>query len=197
MDSSIDTAAESLARRLHEEARDLLDGGVRSVLAEYGRVEPMGSYALKLMAWRDLDVYVVRDDVDRDLFLAVGGKLRELLSPHKMVYRDELLAQTSGLPSGLYWGIYLGDERAGAWKLDVWALGEAAFEAARSSQDDLAGRISERHRSVILRLKGAVWQHPGYRKTFSSRDVYSAALDEGITDVDEFWAWIRGRGVTV
>lgn len=124
---------EALAAELAQEATELLDRGLHAVLAEYGQVEAVGSYALGLMAWRDLDLYVVRDDLERDGFFRVGAGLRALLSPVKMSYRDELLARTPGLPAGLYWGIYLGDERAGAWKVDVWGVDEAIYESARRS----------------------------------------------------------------
>jgi hypothetical protein len=30
-----------------------------------------------------------------------------------MSFRNELIAKTKGLPTGLYWGIYFGNERAG------------------------------------------------------------------------------------
>lgn len=63
--------------------------------------------------------------------------------------------------------------------------------------DGLAERLSAENRAAILRLKGEVWQHPGYRRSFSSQDVYRAVLDDGIRDVEEFWVWLRQRGVTV
>lgn len=187
---------EALAAELEREADELLEGGLRDLLSTYGRVEPMGSYVLGLMVWRDLDVHVVRDDVDRAAFFELGAKLRELLAPQKMSYRDELAAHTPGLPAGLYWGMYLGDERAGAWEIDVWAVDERQHSAARDRTTELARRLAVPDLRDALRLKGAVWRHPGYRSAFSSQDVYEAVLELGITETEAFGALMRERGIT-
>jgi len=43
------------------------------------------------------------------------------MKPHRMHLRDECAVGTPGLPRGFYWGVYLGDERSGAWKIDILA----------------------------------------------------------------------------
>jgi hypothetical protein len=48
-----------------------------------------------------------------------------------MHFRDESTAGTPGLPCGFYWGIYLGDERSGAWKIDIWQTNRQAFDLVR------------------------------------------------------------------
>jgi hypothetical protein len=68
-----------------------------------------------------------------------------------MHYRDETIARTPGLPSGLYWGVYLGNERDGAWKIDIWLSEPQAFEATRVSAERLATRFSELPRNGGVR----------------------------------------------
>jgi hypothetical protein len=69
------------------------------------------------MTWRDLDIHLVREQADVRAFFALGGEIAALLAPPRMHFRDESRQRTPGLPPGFYWGVYLGDERAGAWKI--------------------------------------------------------------------------------
>jgi hypothetical protein len=116
------------------------------------------------------------------------------LSPHRMHYRDETYVATQGLPKGLYWGVYLGDERAGAWKIDVWMTDADGFESPRAHGESIRARLSEATRASILQIKAACWRHPQYRREFSSGDVYEAVLDYGVKDTCEFWAFLKDRG---
>jgi hypothetical protein len=111
-----------------------------------------------------------------------------------MHYRDETVAATSGLPNGLYWGVYLGDERKGAWKIDIWTTGPAELERVLSYCDAISRRLSNTSRAAILRIKSECWQHPEYRRAFSSADIYSAVLDQGIVDVQPFWEFLKDQG---
>jgi hypothetical protein len=46
-------------------------------------------------------------------------------------------------------------------------------------------------------IKSGCWDHPAYRRRFSSGDIYSAVLDHGVTDIDGFWAFLKGRNCAV
>jgi hypothetical protein len=97
------------------------------------------------------------------------------------------------LPLGLYWGIYLGDERAGAWKIDIWETNGQAFDSVRRFGDELLARLNDNNRAVILAIKAACWQHPQYRRGFTSADIYAAVLDRGVRDIEGFWVDLRER----
>jgi len=170
------------------EADRLLESGLLAALGRYGEPHVIGSYSLRLMTWRDLDIHLVRDALDVQAFFALGGELAALLEPHRMHFRDETVVGTPGLPKGLYWGVYLGDENAGAWKIDVWATDRADFEPVRRFNDGIAARLTDDTRAAILAVKAACWRHPQYRRGFTSADVYAAVLDRGVRDVDAFWA---------
>lgn len=102
---------------IRTEADEILRSGLLTLLGGHGEVHIVGSYALGLMTWRDLDIHVVREDLDVTAFFGLGGEIAILLKPHRMHFRDESTVGTPGLPRGYYWGIYLGDERSGAWKI--------------------------------------------------------------------------------
>ena len=185
-----------IEQEIRAEADRLLDSGLRSVLAGYGEVYVIGSYALRLMTWRDLDIHVVPRRLDKRQFFELGAGIAALLKPHRMHFRDETEAATPGLPNGFYWGVYLADEPYHAWKIDVWAEEEAGFAATRAFGERIAAKLTETSRAAILRIKSAVWMHPEYRRGFTSTDIYSAVLDHGVTDVEGFWGHMRGRSKT-
>jgi hypothetical protein len=142
------------------------------------------------MAWRDLDIHIVRADIDVAPFFELGAAIAGLLSPARMHFRNEMVMRTSGLPHGFYWGVYLGDEKRGAWKIDIWIATAAQFAPSFEFQRSIHERLTEERRSAILRIKSAVWNHPEYRRGFSSADIYRAVIDEGVRDVDGFLARI-------
>ena len=64
----------------------------------------------------------------------------------------------------VYWGIYLGDERSDASKIDIWQTRRQAFELVRRFGDGLSARLNDTNRAVILEIKAACWRHPQYRR---------------------------------
>ena len=177
----------SLNDELRAEADRILDSGLRTLLAENGDVHVVGSYTLGLMTWRDLDIHVVRDDPDVEMFFHLGGRIAALLHPHRMHFRDESRVRTPDLPRGFYWGVYLGNERRGAWKIDIWQTNQDSFDAVRRFGDSISARLDATSRQAIVAIKALCWTHPEYRRGFTSADVYSAVLDRGVRDITAFW----------
>ena len=183
--------------QIEAEANRILDSGLSGLLAEHGEVHLVGSYALRLMTWRDLDIHIVQEAADINRFFELGGQIARLLHPHRMHFRDESLARTADLPQGFYWGVYLGDERRGAWKIDIWQTNGQGFESVRRFSDGISHRLDTATRQAILAIKAACWTHPEYRRGFTSADIYSAVLDRGVRDIGGFWTDVRQRkGIT-
>ena len=175
------------SKEIRTEADDILRSGLLSILDRHGEVHMVESYVLGLMTWRDLDIHVVRENLDVRAFFDLGGEIARLLKPHRMHFRDESTVGTPGRPRGFYWGIYSGDERNGAWKIDIWQTTWQAYELVRRFGDDLSARLTDTNRAVILEVKAACWRHRQYRRGFTSADVYAAVLDRGVRDVPGFW----------
>ncbi len=180
--------------QLRTEAEQLLTSGLLDVLARYGIPHVAGSYALGLMVWRDLDLYLETKQLSLTQFFMLGGDLANLLTPIRMSFRNERIARTPGLPHGLYWGVYLGNGSHGAWKIDVWAIEPEQYQALSSHQEAIADTLTPETRRTILNIKAAIWNKPDYRRTFSSQDVYQAVLQHDVTTLDEFWNYVRQKG---
>ena len=184
-----------ISTAIRQEAHNLLHNhGLLALLEGFGTPRPHGSYALDLMAWRDLDIYLVTDNQSLADFFSLGANIASLLQPARMHFRNELLTR-SALPNGLYWGVYLpGDP---GWKIDIWQVPQAEFERLIRYETQIEPRLTPEARRTIVYLKGCFWQHPLYRQAFSARDIYDAVLFEEIEDPDSFVNYLVEKGIHI
>ncbi len=183
---------------IRAEADGLLDGqGLRKLLGQYGKVRVAGSYALRLMVWHDLDIYLEADGLTLLEFFALGGKIAASLEPVWMSFRNHRLQpHPTGLQS-LYWGIRLGDISQGAWKIDLHAMDSEICAKQLSGIRQLASRLDEQSRLRILDIKSQCWQLPQFRRELTSMDIYEAVLDHAVTDMSDFRKYMTKRGVVI
>jgi hypothetical protein len=166
---------------------------VLDILRRYGTPHLSGSYAMRLMTWRDLDIYVAMPDVNVPDWLDLGRDLGRTLRPRKLSFTDHLnFPATEGLP-GLYWGIRTADLARGGWKIDLWGVTPAVCDERLSYCRSLAARIDRSARQSILAIKNDVCRQPGYRSTVTSHHIYEAVLSGGARTVEDFWKWFNAR----
>lgn len=178
---------------IRTEADRLLASGLREILTDYGEVHIIGSYALRVMVWRDLDIVLKMPRIDRHAFFELGSRVSHLLHPYKMFLTDYTAGPSEYDFHGLYWGIRVGDLHEGAWKIDLHAEDHERCQDMLDQCKALASRLTPDTQRRILTIKSSVWNHPAYRKTVTSQDVYDAVLDHRVATVDEFWAYIERR----
>jgi len=187
-----------LDEALHAEADELLDRrGMRALLGEYGPVHVHGSYALRLMAWRDLDIYLENGDISESRFFELGVRIVGLLQPVKMHFTNGRISPVEDDLNGLYWGVHLGDLRQGAWKVDIWTIGSEDCRRCLAYNQSIARRLTLATRRAIITIKAQCWQDPQFRRAYSSVDIYRAVLDEGVEGFDGFRALMRRGGVEI
>jgi hypothetical protein len=183
------------ASELRFEAEAILDRGLRRLLTAYGEVVVHGSCILDTMTHRDLDLYVVVPRFDVRRFFQLGVALVTLLTPHKMHFRDERAGPLDNLPAGLYWGVHQRMARSGGWKIDIWAVTAPEAERLMQYEEHLVRALTPELRTIILEIKAGVHFHPGYGRTFSSRDVYDAVLAGRVRSFADFEAYLAARGI--
>lgn len=161
--------------------------GLRELLSNYERWFVGGSYSYDLMCWRDLDVYILDRQADLKQCFEVGYELTRRLGAKKARFTNNVSsAPRANEPSGFYWGIKLGDERQGAWKLDVWFLDLPAFEEHENYGAQMRRRLTAETARVIREIKEAFWRRPEYRDTITSDLIYRAVLDHGALSKADF-----------
>ncbi len=169
----------------------LYDYGLLQILDGYGKPFVTGSYVLELMTWRDLDIYLETDEMTESSFFRLGADIALRLKPSRMHYRNEFIAETPGLPLGLYWGIYVsGLNFPEEWKIDLWAIDSGQRNILQKDLDELRIKIGEDRKPAILAIKNHFCRHPEYRRKFTSMDIYHAVIEENIKSVEDFAGWL-------
>lgn len=177
----------SLNEQIKSEADQILyNKGLHEMLKKYGTPHISGSYDLNLMTWRDLDIYLEVKEFSKKDFFLLGADIETTLQPVKMHFRNELIAKTDGLPIGLYWGVYLGNERDGAWKIDIWSVDSNECGRLLNFCVVLKEKITAESAIDIMTIKSQCWTDPQYRRTYTSSDIYTAVLEKGIRTIDDF-----------
>lgn len=184
----------STASALRTEADSILhEKGLLALMEAYGTPHVTGSYALDLMTWRDLDIYLESPDMPEERFSELGGRVALALRPSRMQFRNERVARTPGLPSGLYWGVHAALPGHGLWKIDIWCVLSEECRRLLRHCDGIARRLTPSARTAILQVKARCCEHSEYRYGFSSQDIYTAVLDDGIETFDQFRAYLQAR----
>jgi len=184
---------------LRTEADSILhEKGLLALMGAYAIPHVTGSYALDLMTWRDLDINLESPDMREERFFELGGRIAVALRPSRMQFRNERIARTPGLPSGLYWGVHAAFPEQRIWKIDVWCVPSEECRRLLRHCDDIARRLTPSARTAILQIKARCCEHPEYRYGFSSQDIYTGVLDDGIETFDQFRAYLQERkGISV
>jgi hypothetical protein len=184
----------NLNKLIKQEADKILfDKGLLGILGSFGTPHISGSYLLDLMTWRDLDIYLEVDSFSETDFFELGSKICTALEPVKMSFRNELIGKTKGLPAGLYWGIYLGNERAGAWKIDVWAVNASEYQRLNNFCTGIKQKLTHEAVTKILAIKSQCWKDPEYRRSYSSLDIYTAVLENDVSTIEAFRDYLAGN----
>ncbi|MDX6226906.1 MAG: hypothetical protein QOI76_296 [Frankiales bacterium] len=177
-----------LLRQADEVERDL---GLAEALAEAGEPVRVGSSALGLMVWRDLDVTVVCPSLSATQVAGLGARLAAHPRVREVTFRNDAGPWNidPAYPDGLYLGLRYRDAGGEDWKVDVWFVDEPDRQPDLEHRRTLPPRLTDAVRLAILRVKDAVWDLPGY----ASFDVYTAVLDDGVQTAEEFLAWREAR----
>jgi hypothetical protein len=176
----------------------LYDRGLLKILQKYGLPYVSGSYALDLMTWRDLDIYLEAEGLSVERFFELGSRLANRLAPPRMHFRNERIAQTQGLPHGLYWGVYFDLSDRQSWKVDIWCVEREECHRLLSHVGSLLEKLTPDNRQVILAIKSECWNHPEYRRGFSSNDIYTAVLDDHVSTLEQFREYLKAKkGISV
>ena len=177
-----------------EQVRGALD--LDRVLGAVGNPVLVGSAALGLMVWRDIDTTVVCQSLDKRPVLAAATKLAAHQDVKTMQYRDDsgrFNQEPEKYPDGLYIGLSYHPAEMPEWKLDLWFVDDPDRQPDLAHLRTVSERLSDDTRLAILHIKTLWSARPEYGKSVSSWDIYTAVLDHSVRDTDEFDRWLTQR----
>lgn len=157
----------------------------------------VGSAALGLMAWRDLDVTVVCAELDDSHVVALGGLLALASHVRQLTYRDDSQLWNEDprrYPDGLYLGVRYCRVPDQEWNLDIWFVDEPARQPDLAHLRSMPPRLDQQTRPAILRIKDRWAGNPQYGRSVKSFDIYTAVLDHGVRTPEQFDEWLIRRG---
>ena len=192
-------SADDLLRKqadLQAEARAVeADLGLEELLAAIGEVNLVGSAALGLMVWRDLDLTVVCTKLALEPVTATVARLAAHPRVHTITFRND-----SGqwkinpkYPDGLYLGIGYRSQANNDWKLDIWFVDEPQRQPDLAHVRWIPQKLTPETRMAILLIKSAWATRPEYGNTVRSFDIYSAVLNDDVRTLEAFDEWLGHR----
>ena len=186
-------ALEKVNVSLKAEADKILhERGLIKILGKFGTTFVTGSYALKLMLRRDLDINIAADNMTVKMFFKMGGEIAAALNPARILYINEYVVQHPRLPLGYYLGVHMGRiEDPEQWNIDIWSMDTVQFLKNKQIITDLESLINTDKRAIILDIKHKSLGHPWYQRSFFSMDIYDAVLHKNVKTAEEFFDWVK------
>ena len=171
---------------LQKEAALLLqEHGLLEILREYGEPHVIGSSTMDLMAWPDLDIDVIPDDMSIDKLHRLTRTLLERFYPLWYEGKEEVNDEGKTV-----WFQGLETKITGTrWNIDIWFFDRETVEKAEAYCAGIrdAVRKNPAYRDAVLHLKRELIARGLYSfEKFHSTDVYRAVLDCGISDIETF-----------
>lgn len=159
--------------------------GLWDALADCGRVHPVGSYRMNMMAWNDLDLDVENEAMSREKLYGLTAFILEKFRPTWYEAKEEIGEDGRKVWFHGFETMITGE----LWNVDIWFFDREKIAEAARYCDDVAARAVPQKRQQILEIKEELIRRGLYSfDQYRSVDVYKAVLDEGMETVEEFLA---------
>jgi len=187
-----------LARQLQlqtEAAAVAEELNLTELLKAAGAPVKVGSAALGLMTWRDLDMTVVCSKLD---IAAISGIASRLMA-HPGVRHMNFINDTGSwntdpvYPDGYFNGLKYQCKSGNEWELDIWFVDEPEKQPDLQHIRTMPGRLTPSAIVSILSIKSVWASRTEYGKQVKSFDIYSAVLDDHVRTPAEFERWLQSR----
>lgn len=170
-----------------EKADELLyQYGLMDILQKYGQVFIIGSYAMKIMTWNDLDFYFEASGFDSVKYYDLAADLVKELSP--VYFEGRVDAENNRMFLGMETEIT--GER---WNIDIWWKTRAEIETARAYAGELACKMEEQPelREAVIKIKQELMKKKLYgmnkgKVHYHSKDIYDAVFREKLLSAEQF-----------
>ena len=195
----MDMTYNELLNRQHElqaEAKEVAKQlELDDLLTSAGKPVRVGSAALGLMAWRDLDITVVCPKLHLNTASRIGAEfmVREGVREVRFLNDSGAWNVDPEYPDGLYLGIKYRLREGHDWNLDIWFVDEPERQPDLAHLKSMPERLRPELRESILNIKHSWVSRPEYGKTVRSYDIYKSVLDDGVRTPDQFQEWLACR----
>lgn len=191
-------AAELLSHQeaLQAEAQAVLtELNVVKLLNTVGSLRQIGSSALGLMVWRDIDLAVSSPSLN----IEHAHEIMRPLYMHPQVKQVRYFNESSFFnPSGLqineryFFVVFYETPERPEWKIDISFWLDAGIHP-EPVHDAIEQQLTAETRLAILWIKDVWYQLPTYRNGVYSTDIYDAVLQHDVRTPSEFERYLAQR----
>ena len=160
-------------------------------LSKYGQPKIVGSVALDLMTWRDIDIDLeTKDKISENNFWETAKYLlsQERITLITLVDNRKIIEKNR--PLSMYIGGRYQTDKSEFWKIDLRFVSRQDA-IAQKHLASISSKITDENRINILGIKYLISQDPRYGREISSIDIYTAVLDYGIVDLAGFEKYLK------
>ncbi|KOR89117.1 hypothetical protein [Paenibacillus solani] len=185
-------------KALQDEASEVADElRLYELLSQAGEPVRVGSSALGLMVWRDLDMTVKCSRMNHSLVVQIASELMLHVGVRELKFINDTGVYNTdpAYPDGLYIGLKYKSKRGKDWSLDIWFVDEPERQPDLNHIITMPERLTQERREAILRIKNRWASREEYGKTVRSFDIYTAVLEENVSTVEQFQAWLNQRSM--
>lgn len=180
---------DKLNENLKKEANLFYDPLLKSILKPYGKIIITGSYALDLMAWRDLDLFLDVENIEQSDIYDISTRIFHAYKPTWFETKDTLFDE-SGCPKGYFIGFESKIINNNLWNVDIWFTNKRHIENNLNYINHLQNKITPENRELIIMLKERLIKQGYYGSQIFSVDIYQSVLEEKVSTLEEFKNWL-------
>lgn len=176
---------ELMKKLTRKETADFLlhDCGLLAELMKYGKVHPIGSYRMDMMAWNDLDLDVENDDMSLEKLHCLTSFILKKFQPVWYEAKEEIASDGKTVWFHGFETMITGQ----LWNVDIWFFDKAKIEDAVEYCDSIAQRATPEQKQQIVAIKEELIRRGLYSfEAYRSIDVYRAVTELGITTPERF-----------
>ncbi|MDU1443015.1 hypothetical protein AAGC94_17820 [Clostridium sporogenes] len=183
-------------QELQIESKEILtELKLNDLLSPVGEPVQVGSSALGLMVWRDIDITVVCSELNINAIAQIASKLITYKGMREVKFINDsgIFNNSSDYPDGLYLGLKYKSLKGMDWKLDIWFVDQPEKQPDLMHIKIIPEQLTPELRESILTIKSIWVMKDEYGKTVRSYDIYTAVLYDNVRTPYQFQEWLRSK----
>jgi hypothetical protein len=146
-----------------------------------------------LMVWRDIDIEIVKDELNENEYWETIKFLFQIKDfYHSLYIQDFRKSVNPNSPKGLYIGTKI-EINGNTWKIDVWFIPKRQSNELNYNEW-IKGKLNIENKKIILQIKDKIYDNSKYRKEIFAVDVYKAVIENGVIDLEGFKQYLANQG---
>ena len=162
----------------------LYDFGLINELKNYGTPNIVGSYAMDLMAWNDLDIYVSNESMSTEKLYELTSFILKTFHPIWYEAKKDVIGEKTAWFHGFETEI-LGE----LCNVDIWFFNDdtitKALDFSKNIKQNLL--VNLELKEIIINIKQSLIANEQYGfDKYSSMDVYKAVFEDSVNSYEKF-----------